>query len=131
MMSTLQVQYRKKALAVSLHSLRVRLRKITVKRAAELLVMMGRGAEKFWWVSVRDTETRFEWCANQLLNNTTLAECVATSISRIEFYGGPPGCMQLHSGTFLTLLVDRLLMEIHRGGFDGLDAIVPLQENYH
>jgi hypothetical protein len=130
MMSELTLKYRKRSIHTCLQSLPKRLAYITVGKASELLVKMGRGQEKIWWLSVQGGPTAYEWTAFQFKTNNSTKDCLADRIHIIEFYGGPPGQMQLCKGTLLTLLMDRLLMELHRGGFNALDAILPLQENY-
>jgi len=129
MMSDLTLKYRKRSIHTCLQSLPKRLAYITVEKASKLLVKMGRGQEKIWWMSAKDEEAAFEWTAS-LFSGYGVKGCFAARIHIIEFYGGPPGQMQLCKGTLLTLLVDRLLLELHHGGFNALDAILPLQENY-
>lgn len=129
-MNQLLQEYRKRSVAVCLTTLPKRLRHITVARAVELLEAMECGNDTVWWVGVENPAKRFQWTIRQFGQTESICEVDAATIREIVFYGGPFGNTSQHKGTLLTVLIDRLLCVLNRGGFSELDRILPLQENY-
>ena len=113
--------------AACLDHFRKRLAKVPVARAAEILDKLGHGHESFWWV-YRDKK-KFTWNAAKV-SETGLSRWPAHTISMIKFIGGPQGRRQLHKGSLLTMLIDRILLKVQESGLAGLDGIVDVDEIY-
>lgn len=115
------------AIRASFQHFSYRLWGVKVSRAAEILDALGHGEEHWWWV-YRDRK-KFSWTANKL-SQTGLSGWPARSIDNIKFIGGPVGKRKLHHGTFLTLLIDRILRTVEDKGLAGLQGAVGIEESY-
>lgn len=130
-MIDLKTKYRKQTAAHCLRNFHDRFWNIPVSRAAEILMKLGHGHEVIWWASVIEPDKRFSWSAQKFGENEKTSGMLARRVRSVEFYGGPPERLCNHSGTLLTVLLDRLLLAVMLGGFNALDAAIPIQESYH
>lgn len=124
------VKYQKLTLKNCLRNFHTRFQNIPVSRVAEILVKLGHGNEVIWWVNVTQPDRKFSWSAGQFGKDLNTCKLLARQIKNVEFYGGPPGYLCNHTGTLLTVFMDRLLLAVARGGYNALDTAIPLKESY-
>jgi len=134
-MGELQTYYRRRLVKACLEHLPLRLKRIPIFKAREILTTLGSEDEIFWWLSFEDDGERYEWTAKKLCyantnNNRCIDRWPASEISVIEFLGGPPDRLKIHTGSFLTFLIDRILLAVERNGLEAIDPILTCDEVY-
>ncbi len=131
-MLKLKEKYVRDSLRVCLKAFPTRFKNIPTARALEVLIALGYGNERLWWVGFTDPDRRFEWTINRLSSQPVVEQSLplARDITNLEFLGGPPTAIKMHKGTLLSLLMDRLLCAMDNVGFKALDEIIPLSESY-
>jgi hypothetical protein len=133
-MGELQTHYRRRLVKACLEHLPQRLKRIPIFKAREILATLGHEDEIFWWLSFEDDGKRYEWTAKKLCYANTDSQCIdrwpASEISVIEFLGGPPDRFKIHTGSFLTFLVDRILLAVEKNGLEAIDPILACDEVY-
>jgi hypothetical protein len=134
MADKLETYYRRQTVAACLELLPSRLKRIQIAKACEMLAKLGHEDEVFWWLSFENDGKRYEWTAKKLCYANTDSQRIdrwpASEINVIEFLGGPPDRFKIHTGTFLTFLIDRLLLAIEKEGLIALDRVLAPDEIY-
>jgi len=122
MAAQLKSKYRRRLVKECLARLPRRLENATVAGAAKILAALGHENELFWWLGVQDG-IRHSWTAKRLEHAATpdndMSSWTAADVKIIEFFGGPPNRLKIHTGSLLTLLLDRIILNIEHGGAGG------------
>jgi len=133
MAKPLKDMYRRQLVKACLTRLPLQLKNISVFRTAEILAALGHENEVFWWLGTHDG-VRHPWTAKKLkhkvLSHSNVATWSAFEINIIEFFGGPPDRFKIHTGSLLTLVFDRILLNIERVGLETFSKILKPGEIY-
>ncbi len=128
-------QTRHPAVASCIQHYNARFACIQVKRVCQILNKLGSGEDEFLWVRV-DGSKRV-WSPNRILEKEEEPSCVfpfnnwyAKCVYPIKFQGGPPTKWGTHSGSLLTLLLDRIAVMVLFEGIKVLDGIIGPAERY-
>jgi hypothetical protein len=75
---------------------------VSVIAAARMLIVRGCSSHILHWGYEENTPAK-------ILASDKFEKILARNVGPFRFWGGPPGCRRLYTGTLLTFLIDRVL----------------------